>query len=184
MSGEAPHSCPEASATSRRLKRRGEARRRSFGLSSLLQVIVLVLDLQAVRRRGVSRGEAVSQMRRGSWSRVSASYREEGTVNGFKARSKGGTGMHRRTRSEAEGRFGEAEPAVMTRPTVASQSEVARGLRASVCARAQTIGVNISTLVFDFSNVCFRRRLRGRFRAWYRVSAAPVNRRSGSPSAF
>ena len=64
VSGEAPHSCPEASATSRRLKRRGEARRRSFGLSSLLQVIVLVLDLQAVRRRGVSRGEAVSQMRR------------------------------------------------------------------------------------------------------------------------
>ena len=65
VSGEAPHSCPEASATSRKLKHRGEARRRSFGLSSLLQVIVLVLDLQAVRRRGVSRGEAVSQMRRG-----------------------------------------------------------------------------------------------------------------------
>ena len=32
VSGEAPHSCPEASATSRRLKRRGEARRRSFDL--------------------------------------------------------------------------------------------------------------------------------------------------------
>ena len=46
--------------------------------------------------------------------------------------------MHR---SEAEGRFGVAEPEVMTRPKVASQSEVARGLRASVCARAQTIGV-------------------------------------------
>ena len=78
VSGEAPHSCPEASATSRRLKRRGEARRRSFGLSSLLQAIVLTLDLQAVRRRGVSRGEAVSQTRRGSWSRVSASGREQG----------------------------------------------------------------------------------------------------------
>ncbi len=36
VSGEAPHSCPEASATSRRLKRCGEARRRSCGLSSLL----------------------------------------------------------------------------------------------------------------------------------------------------
>ena len=46
--------------------------------------------------------------------------------------------MHR---SEAEGRFGEAEPAAMTRPKVASQSEVARGLRASVCARATRIGV-------------------------------------------
>ena len=34
VSGEAPHSCPEASATSRRLKRCGEARRRSCGLSS------------------------------------------------------------------------------------------------------------------------------------------------------
>ena len=64
VSGEAPLSCPEASATSRRLKRRGEARRRSFGLSSLLQAIVLALDLQAVRRRFASRGEAVSQMRR------------------------------------------------------------------------------------------------------------------------
>ena len=32
VSGEAPLSCPEASATSRRLKRRGEARRRSFDL--------------------------------------------------------------------------------------------------------------------------------------------------------
>ncbi len=86
VSGEAPHSCPEASATSRRQKRRGEARRRSFGLSSLLQVIVLVLDLQAVRRRGVSRGEAVSQMRRGSWSRVSASNGERGIGNGERQR--------------------------------------------------------------------------------------------------
>ena len=53
--------------------------------------------------------------------------------------------MHR---SEAEGRFGEAEPAVMTRPKVASQSEVARGLRSSVCARAQTIGVEFRAVTF------------------------------------
>ena len=69
--------------------------------------------------------------------------------------------MHR---SEAEGRFGEmhrrsllrreparsapegaarrcAEPEAMTRPQVASRSEVARGLRTSVCARATRIGV-------------------------------------------
>ena len=65
VSGEAPHSCPEASATSRRLKRRGEARRRSFDLSSPLQAILCSFDLQAVRRRGGSRGEAVSQTRRG-----------------------------------------------------------------------------------------------------------------------
>ena len=54
-----------------------------------------------------------------------------------------GAGMHR---SEAEGRFGAAEPAVMTRPKVASQSEVARGLRASVCARALLIGVKFGGL--------------------------------------
>ncbi len=36
VSGEAPLSCPFASATSRRLKRRGEVRRRSFDLSSSL----------------------------------------------------------------------------------------------------------------------------------------------------
>ena len=48
------------------------------------------------------------------------------------ARPASGAGMHR---SEAEGRFGEAEPEVMTRPKVASQSEVARGLCASVCSR-------------------------------------------------
>ena len=64
VSGEAPHSCPEASATSRRLKRRGEARRRSFDMFRLLQAIAVAVDLQAVRRRGVLRGEAVSQMRR------------------------------------------------------------------------------------------------------------------------
>ena len=64
VSGEAPLSCPEASATSRRLKRRGEARRRSFDMFRLLQAIAVAVDLQAVRRRGVSRGEAVSQMRR------------------------------------------------------------------------------------------------------------------------
>ena len=51
--------------------------------------------------------------------------------------------MHR---SEAEGRFGAAEPAVMTRPKVASQSEVARGLRASVCARATPFGVKFGGL--------------------------------------
>ena len=51
--------------------------------------------------------------------------------------------MHR---SAAEGRFGEAEPVVMTRPKVASQSEVARGLRSSVCARALLIGVEIGGL--------------------------------------
>ncbi len=51
-----------------------------------------------------------------------------------------GAGMHR---SAAEGRFGEAEPAAMTRPQVASRSEVARGLRASVCAGARTLGVNM-----------------------------------------
>ena len=54
-----------------------------------------------------------------------------------------GAGMRR---SEAEGRFGEAEPAVMTRPKVASQNEVARGLRSSVCARAPLIGVKSGRL--------------------------------------
>ncbi len=64
VSGEA-RSCPFASAASRRLKRRGEARRRSFGLSRPLQAILCSFGLQAVRRRGGSRGEAVSQTRRG-----------------------------------------------------------------------------------------------------------------------
>ncbi len=64
VSGEAPLSCSFASATSRRLKRRGEARRRSFDLSSPLQAILCSFDLQAVGRRGGSRGGAVSQTRR------------------------------------------------------------------------------------------------------------------------
>ena len=46
-----------------------------------------------------------------------------------------------RNAERSKGRFGEAEPEVMSRPKVASQSEVARGLRASVCARAPLIGV-------------------------------------------
>ena len=56
-----------------------------------------------------------------------------------------GAGMHR---SAAEGRFGEAEPAAMTRPQVASRSEVARGLRASVCAGARTLGDKLSENAF------------------------------------
>ena len=63
----------------------------------------------------------------------------ETRMSGAKQPAFCGAGMHR---SEAEGRFGEAEPAVMTRPKVASQSEVARGLRSSVCARALLIGVD------------------------------------------
>ena len=71
--GGAAFSCPVAFAAGRRLKRRGEARRRSFDLSGLLQTIVLPFDLQAVRRRGVSRGGAAPQSDGLSWSRVSAS---------------------------------------------------------------------------------------------------------------
>ena len=67
-----------------------------------------------------------------------------------------GAGMHR---SAAEGRFGEAEPAVMTRPKVASQSEVARGLRSSVCARAQTIGVEFRAVTFRTRVYSWTRRL-------------------------
>ena len=80
----------------------------------------------------------------------------ETRMRGAKQPSFCGAGMHR---SAAEGRFGEmhrrsllrreparsapegaarrcAEPEAMTRPQVASRSEVARGLRASVCAKA------------------------------------------------
>ena len=60
-------------------------------------------------------------------------------MSGAKQLSFCGAGMHR---SEAEGGFGAAEPAVMTRSEVALQSEVARGLRSSVCARALLIGVD------------------------------------------
>ena len=70
--GGAAFSCPVAFAAGRRLKRRGEARRRSFDLSGLLQTSVLSFDLQAVRRRGVSRGGAAPQSDGLSWSRVSA----------------------------------------------------------------------------------------------------------------
>ena len=55
--------------------RRGTAK--VVWLTLPLQAIVLALDLQAARRRGVSRGEAVSQTRRVSWWRVSASRSPE-----------------------------------------------------------------------------------------------------------
>ena len=71
--------------------------------------------------------------------------------------------MHR---SEAEGRFGEAEPAAMTRPKVASQSEVARGLRSCVCARAQTIGVEFRAVTFRTRVYSWTRRHKGRARIW------------------
>ena len=44
--GGAAFSCPVAFAAGRRLKRRGEARRRSFDLSGLLQTIVLPLTFK------------------------------------------------------------------------------------------------------------------------------------------